>query len=46
MLAELRTQHIVVFLALDGYKRTVPAEGHGYRIHRRRMRAAEQRHVR
>lgn len=46
MLAELRTQHIVVFLALDGHKGAVLAEGHGYGIHRRRMCTAEQHHVR
>lgn len=46
MLAELCTQHIVVFLALDGHKGAVLAEGHGYGVHGRRMCAAEQRHVR
>lgn len=42
MLAELCAQHVVLILALDGDDCAVLAEGDGYGVHGRGMRAAEQ----
>lgn len=46
MLTELCAEHIVLLFASNGDQGAIFSEGHGNRIHGRRMRATEQRDIR